>query len=66
MTVIDRTAALLPSVVFIGAAILAAARGYIPLKTGHRIERRRDPFGYWAAITGLVILGMYLLHVGTT
>ncbi len=56
---------MLGGAVFMLGALLGIIKGAIPLKAGGAIEKSKDRFGFWAAITLLVVIGSFLLWTAT-
>jgi uncharacterized membrane protein YdjX (TVP38/TMEM64 family) len=49
--------------VFILGALLGVIKGSIPLKAGGAIEKHNDPFGFWAAIVCLTVVGLFIIWI---
>ena len=64
-TVIARILSILVGGGFIAAAVHAAVKGAMPLKAGGAINKGTDPLGFWGAIIGMTVIGLFLLWVGT-
>ena len=43
----------------LAGAVLAVWRGYLPLKTGFRIQRSSDPLEFWGCVIILAGIGLY-------
>ena len=50
---------------FIAGAVHAAVKGAVPLKAGGAINKGTDPLGFWGAIIGITVIGLYLIWLGT-
>jgi len=46
---------------FIFGGIFALVKGYIPLKTGHKVERVKDRAGFWVGAIGLIAIGVAVM-----
>ena len=51
--------------IFIAGSVHAIVKGAVPLKAGGGINRGTDPLGFWGAVIGIVIIGLFLIWLGT-
>src|SRR5262249_7745738 len=49
---------------FLYFAFASIRNGAVPFKSGYRLERSRDPFGYWGAVGSLAAIGALALYLG--
>ena len=50
--------ALLGSLGFLGGAALSIIKREVLFKTGYRLRREADPFGFWGAVVSLAAIGV--------
>jgi len=50
--------------VFILGALQCMFKGSVALRSGHRIERSKDPVGFWGVVVGLFLAGVCVVSIG--
>ena len=56
--------ALVAGVAFLAAALVSIKQHSVLFRTGYRLRRDADPFGYWGAVVSLVVIGIGGIIVG--
>ena len=51
--------------VFIAGSVRAIVKGAVQLKAGGAINKGTDPLGFWGAAIGIILIGLFLIWLGT-
>jgi hypothetical protein len=50
--------------VFILGALQCVYKGAVALRSGHRVERSKDPVGFWGLVIFLFLAGVFVVGIG--
>jgi hypothetical protein len=52
--------------VFILGALQCMYKGYVGFRSGRRVERLKDPMGFWGLVVFMFLAGVFVVGIGIT